>query len=312
MNPNPVYCGADVSKATIDCRLLDQSFSIPNSPAGFARLDARLQKLGPLSLHFICEATGGYERKLVAHCHQRALPVSVINPRWGRDFARSRGLLAKTDRLDAQILAAFGEANKPPSTPEQPKHLQRLTQLLSARDHLVLCRATEKTRRHQCEDPWLQAQLERTIGFFDREILKLEKQLLALRDAHPPLRQQAERLDEVAGLDWRGALGLIGYLPELGTFSRRAIAKLAGLAPINHDSGTMRGERHVAGGRAPARRLLYLASLVAIRKNSILKAFFLKLKAAGKPGKLALIAVAHKLLTLLNSALKNPKISLAN
>lgn len=312
MNDSRVYLGADVAKATIDCRLLDQAFSIPNSPAGFARLDARLAALAGRPLHVVCEATGGYQDPLVAHCHQRGLPVSVINPRQVRDFARSRGILAKTDRLDAQVLAAYGAANTPAPAHAQPAHLQRLADLLAARDHLVSSRALEKTRLHQCTDRWLRALGERTIAFFDREIVKLETQLQALRDADPDLKAKADRLDQVAGLDWRGALSLLGYLPELGTLSRRAIAKLAGLAPLNHDSGQHRGQRHIAGGRAPARRLLYLASLTAVRKNKILRAFFLKLKAAGKPGKVALIAVARKLLTLLNSALKNPKLSLAN
>ena len=310
MLPTPVYLGADVSKATIDCRLLDQAFSLPNSPAGFALLVKRLGA-HPL-VHFVCEATGGYQDALVAYCHQQGWPISVLNPRQVRDFARSRNRLEKTDRLDALVLAEFGQANTPAPTPLKPAHLQRLATLLAARDHLVATRAAEKTRAHQCTDRWLQGQSARTIAFFDREIAKLEQQLLALRDAHPDLQAQAKRLEEAAGVAQIGALGLLGYLPELGTLNRRAVAKLAGLAPLNHDSGQLRGQRHIAGGRAPVRRLLYLMSLTALRKNTILRAFFQKLKAVGKPGKVALTAVARKLLILLNSALKNPQLSLAN
>ena len=311
MHPPRVYLGADVSKATIDCRLRDQAFTVTNDPAGLAHLIARLQA-DPAALHVVCEATGGYQNALVRALHQHGLAVSVINPRQVRDFARSRGILAKTDRLDAQVLADFGRANAPQPDLPKPAHLQRLAALLAARDHLVAARAEHQTRLHHIEDRWLRAQATRALNFYTREIKKLEAQLLALRDADPALQAKALRLDQAAGLDWRGALGLLGYLPELGSLNRRAIAKLAGLAPLNYDSGQFRGQRHIAGGRAPARRLLYLASLTAIRKNSLLKTFFQKLRAAGKPGKLALTAVARKLLILLNSALKNPNLSLAN
>jgi transposase len=306
MHPLRVYLGADISKATIDCRLRDQAFTVTNDPSGLAHLLARLQADCDL-LHVVCEATGGYQNALVNTLHQHGLAVSVINPRQVRDFARSRGILAKTDRLDAQVLADFGRANAPRPDLPKPAHLQRLTALLAARDYLVATRAEQKTRLHHLEDRWLRAQATRTVSFYDREIKKLEAQLVALRAADPQLQAKAQRLDEAAGLDWRGALGLLGYLPELGSLSRRAIAKLAGLAPLNYDSGQFRGQRHIAGGRAPARRLLYLASLTAIRKNSLLKTFSQKLRAAGKPSKVALTAVARKLLILLNSALKNPK-----
>jgi transposase len=309
---SPTYLGADVSKATIDCRLLDQAFTIANNASGFTQLDSRLKRLKSHQIHVICEATGGYQNKLVAHLHTRKILVSVINPRQVRDFARSRGILAKTDKLDARVLADFGTANSPKPDAPAPAHLQRLSSLLSARDHLVAQRATEKTRLLQIEDRWLRDQTERTINFHTREIKKLEAELNTLRDAHPELKTKAERLQEVAGVGSYCSLALLGYMPELGTLGRAAVAKLAGLAPLNHDSGQLRGQRHIAGGRAPVRRLLYLSSLSAIRHNSILKAFFQKLRSAGKPGKVALTAVARKLIVLLNSALKNPNLSLAN
>jgi transposase len=312
MNPSYVYLGADVAKATIDCRLLDQAFSISNDPAGFAKLGSRLKPLVDCRVHVVCEATGGYQNALVTYLHQHSIPISVINPRQVRDFARARGILAKTDRLDARVLADYGRTNTPAPDAPKPKHIQRLGSLLAQRDHLVAERAIQKTRLHQIEDRWLRAQTERVIAFFKREIEKLEAQLLSLRDGDPELKAKAERLDQASGVDWRCALALVGYLPELGALSRRAVAKLAGLAPLNHDSGQYRGLRHIAGGRAPVRRLLYLASLTAIRRNSILKKFFQNLKAAGKPSKVALIAVARKLLILLNSSLKNPNLSLAS
>jgi len=316
MNQSIVYLGADVSKATIDCRLLDQSFTISNDAAGFAQFAQRLasfsKRLPHTTFHVVCEATGIYHRAFVAALHAQMRPVSVINPRQVRDFARSRGLLAKTDDLDSKVLADFGEANKPKADAPTPILFQRLAALLGQRDHLVALQAEEKTRLHQITEPWLRRQIERTLGFYAREILKLEAQLLALRDSDSELRRKAQRLDEAAGVDWRGALALLGYLPEIGTLNRRAIAKLAGLAPLNRDSGQYRGQRHIAGGRAPVRRQLYLSSLTAIRKNPTFKAFYKKLRAAAKPAKVALVAVARKLLVLLNSALKSPHISLAH
>ncbi|RYY82148.1 MAG: IS110 family transposase [Chitinophagaceae bacterium] len=307
-----VYLGADVSKATIDCRLLDQAFTITNDPAGLAKLVTRLRPLSDRVVHVVCEATGGYQNKLVAYLHDKNIPVSVINPRQVRDFARSRGILAKTDKLDARVLADFGATNTPKADAPKAAHLQRLSSLLTARDHLVAQRAAEKTRLPQIEDRWLLNQTKRTINFYTREITKLETELTTLRDAHPELKTKAERLQQAAGVGTQCALGLLGYMPELGTLSRSAVAKLAGLAPLNHDSGQMRGQRHISGGRSQVRRLLYLSSLNAIRRNSILKAFYQKLRAAGKSGKVALTAVARKLLVLLNSALKNPELSLAN
>lgn len=313
MTPPSVYLGADVAKASIDCRLLDQSFSISNDSSGFLKLKRHIEtRAKENTVHVICEATGGYQNAFVRFLHNQSIPVSVINPRQVRDFARSRGILAKTDRLDARVLADYGRVNTPRPHQPAPEAIARLETLLAARQHLVDQRAIQKTRLHQIEDRWLRAQTERTISFFNREIEKLEAQLISLRDANADLKAKAERLDQASGVDWRCALALVGFLPELGTLSRRAIAKLAGLAPLNHDSGQYRGQRHIAGGRAPVRRLLFLASLTAIRKNSILKKFYLKLKAAGKPSKVALVAVARKLLVLLNSSLKNPNLSLAN
>lgn len=312
MSSSPVYLGADVSKATIDCRLLNQAFTISNDLGGFTQLLSRFKRLKADQVHVVCEATGGYQNKLVAFLHDKSVAVSVINPRQVRDFARSRGILAKTDKLDARVLADFGATNTPTADAPTPAHLQRLASLLTARDHLVAQRAAEKARLLQIEDRWLVAQTERTIKFYTREIEKIEAELTALRDAHDELKTKAERLQQVAGVGAYSAIALLGYMPELGSLGRAAVAKLAGVAPLNDDSGTKANKRRIAGGRAPVRRLLYLSSLAAIRHNSILKAFYHKLRSAGKPGKLALTAVARKLIVYLNSILKNPDLSLAH
>jgi transposase len=306
-----LYLGADMSKATIDCRIADRAFSVSNDRAGFAAFAARIRPFSHEIVHVVCEASGGCQRKFVEHLHAKSILVSVVNARQVRDFARSRNILAKTDRLDAAVLAEYGRSNSPEPTPAKPAHLQRLADLLSSRDHLVAQRAAEKTRLHQIEDRWLQLQTKRTIAFFTREIEKLDAQLARLRTAHPDLDAKANRLQEATGIGTHSSLALLGYMPELGTLGRRAVAKLAGLAPLNHDSGQMRRQRHIAGGRGQVRRLLYMASLSAIRGNPILRAFYTKLRATGKSAKVSLSAVSRKLIVLLNSALKNPQITLA-
>lgn len=312
VSSSPVYLGADVSKATIDCRLLNQAFSISNDSSGFTQLLSRFKRLKTSQVHVVCEATGGYQNKLVGFLHDKRIAVSAVNPRQVRDFARSRGILAKTDKLDAYVLAEYGAANTPKADEPKPAHLQRLGSLLSARDYIVKQRAAEKSRIQQIDDQWLIEQTERTINFYTCEIEKLDSELAALRDAHAELKARAERLQEVAGVGAYSAIALLGYMPELGTLGRAAVAKLAGVAPLNDDSGGKGKKRRIAAGRAPVRRLLYLSSLAAIRHNSILKAFYHRLRIAGKSGKLALTAVARKLIVLLNSALKNPNLSLAD
>jgi transposase len=311
MHVSKVYCGADVSKSWIDLRLESLVWRVANTAAGHAELLARLAPWAG-RVHVICEATGGLERLLCAALHQAQVPVSVLNPRWVRDFARSQGLLEKTDRIDAGVLALYGERLQPRPTAPTPQAQQKLAAFCAQREHLVSCRAVEKTRLQQVSERWLRAQIERTIGHFSREIEKLEAQLETLIAADAALQERVERVDQAAGFTRLGAARLLAVLPELGTLSRRQIAKLAGLAPLNHDSGALRGQRHIAGGRAPVRRALYMAALTALTHNPILHAFHQRLLAQHKPGKVALTAVMRKLLTLLNAALKNPKIILAH
>lgn len=311
MNAPKVYGGVDVSKAWIDGRVATLCLHLPNTAAGHAAL---LELLAPWrgGVHLICEATGGLERALAAALHRAQVPLSILNPRWVRDFARSQGLLEKTDQIDADVLALYGERLQPEPTAPGAPGTQKLAAFCAQREHLVDCRAVEKTRLQQITEPWLRAQVERTIGALTREIAKLEVQIEALITADAALEKRVERVDQAAGFTRLGAARLLAVLPELGSLSRRQIAKLAGLAPLNHDSGALRGQRHIAGGRGPARRALYMAALTALTHNPILHAFHQRLVDKNKPGKVALTAVMRKLLTLLNAALKNPKIILAN
>jgi transposase len=310
MSPDIVYLGVDVSSESLDACLLGNSFAEPNSARGVRKLIKRISKHTG-TLHVVCEATGGYERALVAALQAQLIPVSVINPRLARDFARAQNRLAKTDRIDAAVLADYGAAMSPAPTPSPDAATQRLALLVSQRDSLVEERARHKTRLRQATDSWLRNQIKRLIACLSAEISKLESLMRKSAAASAELASKAARLDEAAGIDWRSALCLCAYMPELGSLTRGQAAALAGLAPFNRDSGQWRGQRHISGGPAPVRRTLYLASLHAVRKNPILKAFYQRLRDAGKPAKVALTAVARKLLLLLNAALKNPKISLA-
>ncbi|MDZ4289299.1 MAG: IS110 family transposase [Prosthecobacter sp.] len=310
MCPDPVYLGVDVSKDSLDVAFLCQTYAFPNTACGVRKLLACIGKHGG-PVHVICEATGGYERTLVNALHEKKIILSVINPRLARDFARAQNRLAKTDSIDASVLAAYGAAMNPTATPQPDPSTARLALLVAQRDTLVEERARHKTRLRQSTDTWLGAQIKRLIAGLDKEIVKLETLMREVAVQNAELHAKAQRLDEAAGIDWRSALCLCAHMPELGSLKREQAAALAGLAPFNRDSGQWRGQRHISGGRAPVRRTLYLASLNASRKNPILKAFYQRLRAAGKPGKVALTAVARKLLILLNAALKNPQLSLA-
>ena len=310
MPPAIVYLGVDVSKDSLDAHFRSQSFNLPNSAAGIARLLKLITKhVGPVQV--ICEATGGYERALCAALHAKKILLSVVNPRLPRDFARSQNRLAKTDRIDAKVLADYGASATPALTPPPDPNIERLAQMVAQRDMLVADRAAFKTRLHQASNKQLLKQLERFISTFDREIKSLETLMRELVKTDAVLARKTKRMEEAQGIGWGTSVTLCAHMPELGTLNRNQAAALAGLAPFNRDSGQWRGQRHISGGRGPVRRMLYMCSLTASRKNPILKAIYQRLIAAGKPAKLALTAVARKLLLLLNAALKNDQLSLA-
>lgn len=312
MSPDVVHLGVDVSKDSLEIHLLSESFSIPNTPAGIRQLLKRIAKARrPATVHVICEATGGYERLLADAMHRKAVTISVVNPRLVRDFARAQNRLAKTDRIDAAVLAQYGAHMHPQPTPQPDAATQRLALLVGQRDSLVEERARHKTRLLQATVRCLQAVEQRIITFLSKEIAKVEELMRKAVAASAGLAEKSARLDEVVGIGWRSALSLCAQLPELGSLNRAQAAALAGLAPFNRDSGRWRGQRHISGGRAPARRTLYLACLSAVRKNAVLKTFYQRLRAAGKPGKVALAACARKLVVLLNTAVKKPQMNLA-
>lgn len=306
----PLYIGVDVAKLTLAIQFPDQLWSTTNNAEAHAAFVAKLKALG--AVHVICEATGGYERALVLALHQAGIALSVINPRQVRDFARARGRLAKTDTIDAAVLRDYGARLQPPTDPRPAAGEVDFAELIRARQELVALITEEINRReHTCLRTLLklsharQRQLERQLATLD-----------ALIDAHvaaqAALATKSERLQRVAGVGRVTALTVLALLPELGSLTDGQAAALAGVAPMNRDSGQHRGQRHIHGGRAAVRRVLYMAALTATVHNPILKAFYTRLRHAGKAAKVALTAVMRKLIILLNRLIKNPHFALVS
>jgi transposase len=292
--------GVDVSKKYLDCDSPTRAWRVPNSKAGVRQLLASL----PAGAQLFLEATGGYERLLCQAADAARCPVFVLNPQRVRYFAKARGLLAKTDRIDARVLRLFGESTPARPTPPAPPALQRLKELSVFRDELVkiqtqLANAKEhlQDRSAQRTQAALQRQLAAAIG-------QLEAALQRLIQEHPALDHRYQALLAQYGVGPVVAITLLAQLPELGVLNRQEVAALAGLAPYANDSGPRRGTRHIRGGRGPVRRMLYLAATTAIRQPaSVLQRSYQQLRTAGKAHKVALIAVARKLLIYLNGQL---------
>jgi len=306
MIAHSVHLGADVSKATIDlgCPSLILPASIPNTPAGF-RLLLKVLSKSPSPVHVVCEATGPYHKAFAAALHQGQIAVSVVNPRLPRDFARARGLLAKTDAIDALLLADYGQTMQPAPTPKPDAQMTLLDDLVTRRSQLVEDRAREKTRLQQTTNAEALASLKLHLRHLDGQIEKLLVRLAEVVAGTPALRAKVARLVEVQGVGTLTASALLAALPELGALSKSEVTALAGLAPFNRDSGAFRGTRSIRGGRSEVRRALYMAALSASRCNPILKAVYQRLRSAGKAHKVALVAVMRKLLVHLNSILKS-------
>jgi transposase len=298
----------DVAKRTLAIQFPDQLWSTANTAPAHAALLARLRDLGPV--HVICEATGGYERALVTALHQAGIAVSVINPRQVRDFARACGRLAKTDAIDASILRDYGEKLRPSADPAPAEGEDEFAALVRARQDLVALITDEINRREHARLPALLKLSHARQKQLEKQLAELDRLIDTHIATHAELTAKAERLQQVAGVGRVSALTVLALLPELGRIGDAQAAALVGVAPLNHDSGQFRGQRHIHGGRAAVRRVLYMAALAAVRHNAILKAFYTRLREKGKPAKVALTAVMRKLTVLLNRLLKNPQFNL--
>ena len=262
----------------------------------------QLAELAPTLV--VLEATGGLETFLVGELAGAQLPVVVVNPRQVRDFAKAVGKLAKTDALDAQVLAHFGEATKPDLRPLPDDRTREVQALLARRSQVVEMVTAEKNSCRTATQR-LQPQIQEHIRYMEKQLKELEQGLSELLSSSPVWRTKEKLLDSVPGVGPVLTVTLLAGLPELGRLDRREIASLVGVAPFNRDSGTLRGKRTVWGGRSSVRATLYMATLAATRYNSVMRAFYQRLLEAGKPKKVALTACMRKLLTILNAMLKH-------
>ncbi len=303
MKQESVYVGIDVAKAYLDVAWEKQFHRLPNNAQAIKQLMKWLKPIAG-SVQVICEASGGYERRLVQALHGGGLRVSVVQATRVRQFARAAGILAKTDSIDAGLLCAFGQAIQPAATVPNQAQQERLREMESHRRHLLHLLGATQNRSTQLCDRSVVALNKRLIGQIQKQIERIDLLIKELIEQSVELSTKAQKLTAVTGVGPRTAALLLAHMPELGELNRREAAALAGLAPFNRDSGNMRGKRTIFGGRRAVRTGLYMAALVATRHNPILAAFYQRLRAAGKPPKLALTATMRKLLLALNSALK--------
>ena len=297
-----IYFGVDVCKESLAFCGAGISGQVPNNAPGQRRLLARLPKRAQL----IIEASGGYERELVRVAHRSAVQLSVVNPRQVRNFARGVGRLAKTDPIDAQMLARFGaEVNPPPDAVPTAAELA-LQELVSARQQLVEQCTVLLQQQAQHLNSIVQRLDRARLKLLQRQIAQLELAIGSILEEHSALSQKVERLQQVKGIGLITAVTCVALCPELGSLSKRQTAALVGVAPYDDDSGARKGWRHIAGGRPRLRCALYMAALSAIRSNPILRRFYQQLRQRNKPPKVALIAATRKLAILLNHLLRHP------
>ena len=304
MEQHCIYVGIDVAKARVDVavRPVGDRCEVSNDEAGIAELVAQMQHLKPAAL--VLEASGGLELPLVAALAAASLPVVVVNPRQVRDFAKATGRLAKTDSLDAAVLAHFAEAVRPPLRPLRDADTQALNSLVARRQQVMTMLVAERNRLSSANMA-VRPRIETHIAWLKQELDDLDQGLRQTLRQSAVWREKDDLLRSVPGVGEQISLTLLAYLPELGTLNRRQIAALVGVAPFNRDSGTLRGKRTVWGGRARVRTALYMGAMVASRFNPVIRDFYQRLLSAGKPKKLALTACMRKLLVILNSMLKH-------
>ncbi len=301
---NNTYVGIDVCKARLDVALLPrgESFGLTNDEEGIRALTEKLT-LASATL-VVLEATGGYERPVVAALGASQIAVAVVNPRQARDFAKATGRLAKTDKIDALVLARFAEAIRP--TPKAPPEAEALEfqAILARRRQIIGMLVAEKNRLGQSASKKVRSRLEAHIRWLEKELARIDRDLQEVIDESPTLKENEALLRSVPGVGPVLCSTLLAELPELGTLSPRELSALVGVAPLNRDSGIFRGRRSVWGGRARVREALYMGALIASRHNPHIKEFYERLVAAGKPKKVALVACMRKLLTILNAVMR--------
>lgn len=296
--------GIDVAKHHLDVHLLPtgQRLHVSNDEGGIDQIKAELVDRDLACV--VVESTGGYEIPLVAELHAAGIPIVVINPRQVRDFARATGRLAKTDTIDAEVLAEFARVIRPPLRPVPDETLRQIKELVARRRQLIGLRQAEANRTEHARQETIRRSIQCMLTRIDRQVQCVEHAIATVIANSPIWQRRVEILVSVPGLAERTAATLVANLPELGTLNRRQAAALVGVAPINRDSGMLRGKRTTGGGRAAVRTALYMPTLVAIRHNPLIKAFYQRLLANGKAKMTAVIACMRKLVTLLNALVR--------
>jgi len=302
-----VFIGIDVSKKKLDvaARPSGEQWSVGNDEKGVVELCERLRQLSPTIV--VLEATGGLELPVATALAVTRVPVAVVNPGQVRHFAKALNRLAKTDAIDAQVIAQFAEAVRPEPRPIADMEAQRFSELLTRRRQLVEMLVSEKNRLAVATTKPVKQRISYHLHFLKEELKSLDQEIDTQIRASAVWREKDDLLQSVPGVGPTVSRVLIGELPELGRLTGKEIAALVGVAPFNHDSGSLRGQRHIFGGRAYVRTMLYMAAVSAARCNPVLKRFYAKLRAAGKPAAVALTACIRKLLVILNAMVRDQR-----
>lgn len=305
MTPLTSFVGIDVSKNSLDVAFLPQGtpLTVDYSPNGLQELLRQLPAAGNSLI--VVEATGGYQRRLVAELINAGHQVAVVNPRQVRDYAKAVGILAKTDRLDAAVIARFARDIQPRTVAQTSKKQEELVELVSRRRQLVTLRTTEKNRLEHPVTPAVRQSVQQMIDQLTKHVVRIEKAISALVESHDDFRDQGKILASVPGVGIVTVTSLLADLPELGLLNRQQISALVGVAPFNQDSGQQKGRRAIRGGRQSIRNVLYMAALTARRCNPVFQRFAARLEAHGKPKKVVITACMRKLLVILNTLVKN-------
>jgi transposase len=302
-----MFIGIDVSKGRLDVhvRPLGEAFAVTRDGAGLDELATRLHTLAPALV--VLEATGGFGAVVAAALAGAGLPLAIVNPAQVRAFGRATGRLAKTDRLDAALIAHFAEAIRPSPHPVASEQAQALAELVTRRRQIVEMIGMESNRRRQARSPKVLRGIERTLATLQATLAELDREIDDQIRGPPAWRAAEDLLTSVPGVGPITARTLIAELPELGHITRRRIAALVGVAPINRDSGTSRGHRAIGGGRTGVRNVLYMAALTAIRRTPAIRAAYERIRARGTSPKAAIVAAMRKLLTILNAIIRDAK-----
>jgi transposase len=302
--PITSFVGIDVSKASLDVAFLPEGtpLKVDYSPKGLSELTRKLPLAG--SCLIVVEATGGYQRRLVAELLDAGHEIAVVNPRQVRDFAKGIGVLAKTDKLDAGVIARFAQDVKPRSIAKTSEKQTQLVELVTRRRQLVELRTAEKNRLEHPQTKSVRKSVQQVIDHLNKQITKIEKDILVLVESHDDFQGKSGVMASVPGVGAVTVASLLAELPELGLLNRQKISALVGLAPFNHDSGKLKGKRAIRGGRKDLRSVLYMAALTAMRSNPAIRQFAKRLKDNGKPFKVVITACMRKLLVILNTLVK--------